>query len=295
MSSTIDTLNSVVGSGINKVSDDNDIEINYKFALLQISLAQDNQKEAEKIKQKIDQEQTWQSQCATYVEAINSVVAQDDGFCVITPDMYDFYKSIYPDAEALTKVYDGNGNVTGYKCSKNQLENVKGNIDVYTVDNQAVIDLKTKKRDDIQKKLDSERAKSKPNEKKIKDLQNEVDALNKDIDRLTNELNIKDAIHKIYDNSVSYYNISDDIIKLCNELHIAVPTCIMQDGKKYYSNEDLKALANKIKEFGDSLPETIQNDMVYWQNYIGQYNSFLEGAAQTVSNATSWGLNIAKY
>lgn len=66
------------------------------------------------------------------------------------------------------------------------------------------------------------------------------------------------------------------------------------DPNKEYSKDEWKINVQSLTNFQESVGSETQTHMVYLQDFIGQYNSFLQGANSTIATANQVMTNIAR-
>ena len=135
--------------------------------------------------------------------------------------------------------------------------------------------------------------------KQIEDIQEEQELCAKMIEQARNSQQLGEDGKGVGEKSISgtttkgkdCYPMSQELVDFMNERGLSFPN----DDKDYILGKDewdyaLKSLTNYQEEIGNKT----QTLMVYLQDFIGQYNSYLQGANTQIANANQTLTNLAR-
>lgn len=90
---------------------------------------------------------------------------------------------------------------------------------------------------------------------------------------------------------VPYDDSGKTIQQFCDENGLALDQA---SGDTAHSEEEWDYNIQSLQNYMDELGTSTQQDMVYVNDFMGQYNSYLQGASSTISDATDLLTNLAR-
>ncbi len=292
-----------------------------KFALMQIILAQESQDTANELMELVKKLQEFQKNGQKYIDEINSYVEKigkmdssqlGDTLIVMIPDDLSKQMVLLTNSrpDNLKTAYDENNKIIGVTCTAealgawkisiiNKLESNR--IDCQQL--QVTLTAQNNRLNEINEELKNEQLKpEKRKELEVKktNLENDISTVQKRIS--VREQNIKNyykalevSDKTIQPSSVYVEGLPQDIVELCKNIGIDLPKSIKgSNGNIVYNYEDVKKLGDVLKTKLGNIEQDIQDNMTLAQTCIGQYNSYLEGAAKACSDLSQFLLNLAR-
>ncbi len=253
----------------------------YAFALLQLKLAQDNKGQVESYMEQVrfaqDFKELYEGQSGSAVESV-----------FVPIDTWHNYENAQisrPNTDARKKIYSAGGEIIGYLVSS---EDAGKMLD-------ASKDLTGKV-----KKLTDELATLNKNTKKnaaaIQTKQKELDKLLPKNAETSDKYTV-DELNSMLENT-DFSTDTEKYIQLDAENLAALEAKLGKEIQDYDVNDYNKKTSHWVKvsdieSYYENIDQEIQSNMVYVQNFLGQYNSYLEGASKAISTATQLGQTLA--